>query len=63
MTESAIRSKLRRNGYHLVKMKDGYGVPGYMIADHDRWIIFGDNQFLLPLEEIEGWISEIIDGR
>ncbi len=63
MTEAAIRSKLSRNGYSLVKMRDGYGVPGYYIADSYNYVIYGYPSCswgLLDLDDIEDWIQEML---
>ena len=57
MTESAVRSKLSRQGYRLTKTKDAYGVPAYKIADERNVIVFGE-PFSVSLDEVIDWMNE-----
>lgn len=57
MTESAVRSKLSRQGYRLIKTKDTYGVPAYKIADERNVIVFGE-PFSVSLDKVIDWMNE-----
>lgn len=57
MTESAVRSKLSRQGYRLIKTRDAYGAPAYQISDEKSVIVFGE-PFPVSLEEVIDWMNE-----
>ena len=57
MTESAVRSKLSRQGYRLIKTRDAYGAPIYKIADERNILVFGE-PFPVSLDEVITWINE-----
>ena len=56
-TENSLRKKLYRRGYHLTKMRDGYGCDGYVIADSNRYIVYGDERCLMSLDDIAEWVE------
>lgn len=56
-TETSLRSKLYRRGYHLVKCRDGWGAEGYMIADNCRYLVYGGEMALMSLDDIAEWIK------
>ena len=57
MTESAVRSKLSRQGYRLIKTKDAYGAPAYRIADERNILVFGE-PFPVSLDDLIAWMNE-----
>ena len=57
MTESAVRSKLSRQGYRLIKIRDSYGAPAYRITDERNVIVFGET-FPISLDDVIAWINE-----
>ncbi len=56
-TESAIRSRLRRRGYRLLKYFNGME-EGYLVADATRnVIVYGDDYAPQSLEDVSAWIE------
>lgn len=57
MTESAVRSKLSRQGYRLIKTRDSYGAPAYKIVDGRNILVFGE-PFSVSLDDVITWMNE-----
>lgn len=58
MTEGAIRKRLARRGCRLVTLRDAYGDKGYLIANQDNVIVFGNDEYdRLTLEEVSEYIE------
>lgn len=57
MTESAVRSKLSRQGYRLIKTRDSYGAPAYKIVDGRNILVFGE-PFSVSLDDVIAWMNE-----
>ena len=57
-TESAIRSRLRRRGYRLIKHFNGWE-EGYMVVDVSTYVVvYGHDNALETLEDVSTWIEE-----
>ncbi len=57
MTESAVRSKLSRQGYRLIKTRGSYGAPAYKIVDGRNILVFGE-PFSVSLDDVIAWMNE-----
>ena len=57
MTESAVRSKLSRQGYRLIKTRDSYGAPAYKVVDERNILVFGE-PFPVSLDEVIALMNE-----
>ena len=56
-TESAIRSRLRRRGYRLLKYFNGME-EGYLVTDASTSVIvFGNDHAPQSLEDVSAWIE------